>query len=622
MLGVAESPESPITAARLDGALVGLATRLAPRSEPYRVEFLDTARAEGIAVLRHGTCHVMAQAVQRLFGPKVKFGVGPAIDDGFFQDFLLPELSEADLGRIEDEMRRIVAEDFPFERRIISKAQAVTMFADDELKLDLIDDLPDEELSVYIQKERKDLCRGPHLPRTGRVGAFKLLKVSGAYWRGDPTRQQLTRVYGIALPTQEQLDLDLHRRAEAERSDHRRQGPALGLFFFVDEAPGAPIFLPHGTVLFNQLVGFKRELMCKYEYLEVRTPTVLRSRLWERSGHMGHYRDNMFTLKADGEEYAVKPMNCPGAVLVYSSEPRSYRHLPLRFGEFGLVHRNELSGTLAGLLRVRAFTQDDAHLFLRPDQIEEEIIRTVSMYREVYATFGFDSRVALSTRPENRMGDDRLWDQAEDALASALDRLGQAYQRKPDDGAFYGPKIDFGIEDGLGRPWQCGTIQLDFQLPERFDLTYTGEDGRPHRPVMIHPAAMGSIERFMAVLIEEYDGHFPTWLAPVQVLVLPISEKSVDYARAVVRQLAERGLRGEVDPSGERINKKIRNAHARKPPYIVVVGPNEAEAGTISFRDRDQKEQRGIPLNRFVDHLTADVAARRRQPYMAGEFIV
>ncbi len=305
-----------------------------------------------------------------------------------------------------------------------------------------------------------------------------------------------------------------------------------------------------------------------------------------------------------------------------SSEPRSYRHLPLRFGEFGLVHRNELSGTLAGLLRVRAFTQDDAHLFLRPDQIEEEIIRTVSMYREVYATFGFDSRVALSTRPENRMGDDRLWDQAEDALASALDRLGQAYQRKPDDGAFYGPKIDFGIEDGLGRPWQCGTIQLDFQLPERFDLTYTGEAGRPHRPVMIHPAAMGSIERFMAVLIEEYDGHFPTWLAPVQVLVLPISEKSVDYARAVVRQLAERGLRGEVDPSGERINKKIRNAHARKPPHIVVVGPNEAEAGTISFRDRDQKEQRGIPLNRFVDHLTADVAARRRQPYMAGEFIV
>jgi threonyl-tRNA synthetase len=623
--GVPETPEAPITVARVDGILVDLATRLLPRNEPYEVELLSTDTEEGFKVLRHSTCHAMAQAVERIFcKEKVKFGVGPATDDGFYQDFLLPELTEAHLPLIEAEMQRIKEEDFPFERRMVSPAEAVSMFADDYLKLEIIEGLidtqGDELLSVYVQKERNDLCRGPHVPRTGFLGAFKLVAVSGAYWRGDARREQLTRVYGIARPTQAQLEEDLRRHAEAERRDHRRLGPALGLFMFANEAPGAPVFLPYGTIVFNELVAFKRELMRKYGYLEIRTPTLLKRVLWERSGHWSHYKEAMFTLRAEDEDYAVKPMNCPGSVLVYGHEPRSYKSLPLRLGEFGLVHRNELSGTLAGLLRVRAFTQDDAHIYLRPEQIEDEIIRTARMYQELYAAFGFEAKVALSTRPEKRMGDERLWDQAEEALRRALDRLGLAYKVEAGAGAFYGPKVDFKIQDGLGRPWQCGTIQVDFQLPEQFELTFTGEDGRPHRPVIIHPAAMGSVERFMAVLIEEFDGALPTWLAPVQVLALPISNKSSDYAADLVGRLAYLGYRAEADPSNERIGRKIRDAHGRKVPYMLIVGPREAEVNAVSLRDRGEKEGHGIPFDGFLRLLGEDVASRRRQPFNADDF--
>jgi len=618
--GAAAGNGDIVVGARVDGEVVDLNRPLRPRADPYSLEFVDTSTEEGLEILRHSTSHVMTQAVKRLFGDRVQLGVGPATKEGFYQDYDLPELSEDDLPRIEVEMRKIITESNDFVRTEVPKQEALALFAGDELKRELICEIPDQTVTVYRQREYNDLCRGPHVANSAMLGAFKLLRVSGAYWRGDAQRKQLKRIYGLAYPTQEQLDRELARREEAARRDHRLLGADLDLFVFTPLAPGAPVFLPHGTVVYNGLVDLKRVLMRKYGYVEVRTPTILNRRLWEVSGHWEHYRENMFTLTADEDDFAVKPMNCPGSTIVYQSSRRSYRELPLRFGEFGHVHRNELSGVLAGLLRVRAFTQDDAHLYVRPDQIEDEVARTIEMFRELYDIFGFKCRIALSTRPADRMGDESLWDAAEAALEAALRSMNVAYDLKPGDGAFYGPKIDFHIEDCLGREWQCGTCQLDFQLPEKFDLTYVAEDGSPHRPVIIHPAAMGSIERFMAICIEEFEGRFPTWLTPLQVLILPVSVKAADYAGRVFEALSAADLRAEVDNSPDTLGKKIRNAHGRRVPYMLIVGTREAEAETVSVRDHFEQEQRGVRLAAFIERVTDEIRSRRREPHAAREF--
>lgn len=614
-----DGPHRVVTA-KVDGELSDLTRRLEPRTEAYAIELLDTTSDEGMHVLRHSTSHVMSQAVKRLFGNHVQLGVGPATEDGFYQDYDLSELSERDLPAIEAEMRKIVGERNDFIRTEMPKEEALKLFGQDALKCDLISDIPGEAVSVYRQAEYYDLCRGPHVPNSAAIGAFKLLRVSGAYWRGDSRKKQLKRIYGIVFPTQEMLERELIRREEAARRDHRKLGVELGLFHLSDLAPGAPFFLPDGTIVYNELIAYKRKLMRNYGYLEIRTPTILNRSLWEISGHWEHYRENMFTLRADEEDYAVKPMNCPGSTVVYRSRPRSYKEFPIRLGEFGYVHRNELSGVLAGLLRVRAFTQDDAHVYVRSGQIESEVARTIEMFHEIYRTFGFKSRVAFSTRPEKRMGDDRLWDTAEAGLRRALETMEVEYDLKIGDGAFYGPKIDFHIEDCLGRSWQCGTCQLDFQLPEKFDLSYTGEDGGAQRPVIIHPAAMGSIERFMAICIEEFEGRFPTWLAPVQALVLPLSDKSIDYAEIVRGQLDQADLRVEIDRSSETLNKKIRSAHRRRVPYMLVVGPREAEAHTVSVRDRNEYERRNVGIASFIELVRSEIDVRRRVPYEANDF--
>ena len=618
------TPESQVVvAARVDDEIVDLTRRLSPRERPYVVEFVDTATEDGLHVLRHSTSHLMTQAVKRLYGEHVQLGVGPATADGFYQDYDLPELSDGSLPLIEEEMRKIISEQNAFERREVPKSEALAVFAGDELKCELIGEIPSETVTVYRQREHLDLCRGPHVANSAHVGnAFKLLTVSGAYWRGDPRRKQLRRIYGIVYPTQEQLDRELHRLEEVKRRDHRKLGAELELFAFTERAPGAPIFLPHGTVVYNELIALKREKMRQYGYVEVRTPAVLDKELWEISGHWEFYRQNMFTIRDEehDREYAVKPMNCPGSALVYQTRPRSYKDLPMRLGEFGYVHRNELTGVLTGLLRVRAFTQDDAHLYLCPEQIEDEVKRTVRMFGEIYDVFGFKAKVALSTRPQERMGDETLWDQAEAALESALGQMGVEFTVRPGEGAFYGPKIDFQIEDCLGREWQCGTCQLDFQLPEKFGLTYVGQDGKPHRPVIIHPAAMGSIERFMAICIEDFEGRLPTWLSPVQALILPVSDKALDYAGKVLEELTRAGARAEVDTSSAPLGKRIRNAHLRRVPYMLIVGPKEAEAATVSVRDRLEQEQRGVSLSLFVDRLREETSSRRRVPAAAHDF--
>lgn len=612
--------EHKLVGARVDGEIVDLSRLLPKRDTPYKVEFIDTSTDEGMEILRHSTSHLMTQAVKRLFGEKVQLGVGPATKDGFYQDYDLPELTDSDLPRIEEEMHKIVAEGNDFVRLELSKEEALELFPTDELKRELISDIPFEKVSVYRQREYHDLCRGPHVINSSVIGSFKLLRVSGAYWRGDARKKQLKRIYGIATVTEEELKRELTRREERVRRDHRRVGAELGLFIISDLAPGAPLFLPDGTIIYNELIELKRELMRKYGYVEIRTPGILNRKLWEESGHWDHYRENMFTLNVDEEDYAVKPMNCPGSTIVYRSRPHSYREFPLRLGEFGYVHRNELSGVLMGLLRVRAFTQDDAHLYVRPDQIESEVARTVQMFHELYTIFGFKTSVSLSTRPRNRMGDDSLWDRAEGALMAALKSMNVHYELEPGEGAFYGPKIDFHIEDCIGRKWQCGTCQLDYQLPEKFDLSYIAEDGKPERPVILHPTAMGSIERFMAICIEEFVGRFPTWLSPLQALILPVSEKVMQYAESVLDDLRQAKLRAEIDRSSDTLGKKIRNAHIRRVPYMLIVGPKESEARTLSVRDRNEHEQRGVPLDEFICRVGEDITSRRREPYESSDF--
>lgn len=577
------------------------------------VAFLTFEDAEGREVYWHSTAHIMAQAVQRLF-PGTKLAIGPAIEEGFYYDFASPHtFTPEDLAGIEAEMARIIAADLPFERQEISREEARKLFASrgEDYKLELLEDIPPgEPVSVYRQGEFVDLCRGPHVPSTGRIGAVKLLSVAGAYWRGLETREMLQRIYGISFPTAGQVKEYLERLEEAKRRDHRRLGPQLEIFSLHEEGPGFPFFHWKGMILRQELEDYWRREHRRRGYLEIKTPIILSRELWERSGHWDHYRENMYFTKIDGQDYCIKPMNCPGAILVYRSRQHSYRDLPLRLAELGLVHRHEKSGVLHGLLRVRSFTQDDAHIFLLPSQIRDEIINVIDLIDGFYRTFGFSYFVELSTRPPDAMGSPEVWEQATAALKEALEAKGLDYRINEGEGAFYGPKIDFHLRDCLGRTWQCGTVQLDFLMPEKFDLVYIGEDGQKHRPAMIHRVVFGSLERFIGILTEHYGGAFPTWLAPVQVKVLPIADRHHEWAFAVERHLAEAGVRVQVDARNEKIGYKIREAQLEKVPYMLIVGDREAATGTVSVRRREAGDQGAMSLEEFTARLTAEIAAR------------
>ena len=556
----------------------------------------------------HTCSHVLAQAMKRLH-PEVKLAIGPAIENGFYYDFDTPEpFSETQLGELEAEMRKICKEKLKLERFELPRAEAIQFMEEkgEPYKVELIHDLPeDATISFYKQGEFTDLCAGPHLDSTGRIkgNAIKLTACNAAYWRGDSNRQTLQRIYGIAFPKKDELDEYLARIEEAKKRDHRKLGKELGLFMMTEEGPGFPFFLPKGMTLKNTLLEYWRECHKRYGYVEISTPIILNQDLWHRSGHWDHYKDNMYTTVIDGEDYAVKPMNCPGGMLVYKNEPHSYRDLPLRMAELGLVHRHEMSGALHGLFRVRCFTQDDAHIFMTPDQMKEEIKGVVRIFDEIYSTFGLTYQIELSTMPEDHMGEEKVWQFAEETLQAAIQEMGKDFILNPGDGAFYGPKLDFHLADSLGRTWQCGTIQLDFQMPERFELEYVGEDGEKHRPVMIHRALLGSIERFIGVITEHFAGAFPTWLSPVQVKVLPITDRAAAYADQVAAQLDQAGYRVEVDHRNEKIGKKIREAQLEKIPYMLVVGDKEAESGQVAVRARSKGDLGAMDFAAFLAHL-------------------
>ena len=574
-----------------------------------------TARDEkGLAALRHSASHVMAQAVKRLY-PEAKLAIGPSIADGFYYDIDFAEpVAAEDLEKIEAEMKKIVKEALPIERFSLPREEAIALMKEKEepYKVELIEDLPEgEEISFYKQGEFTDLCAGPHLMSTKDVGkAYKLTSIAGAYWRGDEHNKMLTRLYATAFSKKEELEAYLTMIEEAKKRDHRKLGRELGLFMMHEAGPGFPFFLPKGMVLKNTLLEYWREIHKKAGYVEVATPIILNRSLWETSGHWDHYKNNMYTTVIDEQDYAVKPMNCPGGMLTYASEPRSYRDLPLRMGELGLVHRHEKSGQLHGLMRVRCFTQDDAHIFMTPEQIKDEIMGVAKLIDSVYTLFGFQYHVELSTRPEDSMGSDEDWEMATEGLRSALGELGLDYVVNEGDGAFYGPKIDFHLLDAIGRTWQCGTIQLDFQMPQRFELEYIGADGEKHRPIMIHRVAFGSIERFIGILIEHFAGAFPTWLAPVQVKVLPISDKFMDYARQVTEQLDQEGIRVELDVRSEKIGYKIREAQMQKVPYMLVVGQKEAEDGVVAVRSRFLGDEGQKPLEEFITSIKAEIESK------------
>ena len=564
----------------------------------------------GQEAFHHTTSHILAQAIKRLY-PDTKCAIGPAIKDGFYYDFefSFPFTAE-NLGEVEKEMKKIVKEALPLERYTMSRDEAIALMKEknEPYKVELIEDLPeDAELSFYRQGEYVDLCAGPHVANTSVVKAFKLQSVAGAYWRGDENKQMLTRIYGTSFPKAADLDAYLKRMEEARLRDHRKLGKELGLFAIMDEGPGFPFFLPKGMVLKNVLIDYWRKLHRREKYVEISTPMILSRKLWENSGHWDHYKDNMYTTVIDDEDYAVKPMNCPGGMLVYKVEPRSYKDLPMRVGELGLVHRHEKSGQLHGLMRVRCFTQDDAHIFMTADQIRSEIKGVVRLIDEVYAKFGFKYHVELSTRPDDSMGSDEDWEVATEGLRGALEELGMDYVVNEGDGAFYGPKIDFHLEDSIGRTWQCGTIQLDFQMPQRFELEYTGADGEKHRPIMIHRVAFGSIERFIGILIEHYAGKFPTWLAPVQVKVMAVSEKFADYAQKIQDELFDADVRSEIDLRNEKLGYKIREAQMQKIPYMVIIGEKEIEEGTISVRSRDNGELGSLKVEELIAKIKAEV---------------
>ena len=598
------------TAARLNGEVVDLRTVVEDDAD---LEILTFDSEGGKGAFFHTTSHILAQAVKRLY-PDTKLAIGPSIDNGFYYDLdrEVPFVAE-DLEKIGAEMKKIVKEDLPIERFTKPREEAVAYFKEngEPYKVELIEDLPEgEEISFYSQGEFTDLCAGPHLMSTKAVKAFKLTSLAGAYWRGSEKNKMLTRIYGVSYPKKADLDAYLKMMEEARKRDHRKLGKELGLFMMAEEGPGFPFFLPKGMVLKNTLLDYWRELHKKNGYVEISTPIILSRHLWENSGHWDHYKDNMYTTVIDDEDFAVKPMNCPGGMLVYKSEPRSYKDLPLRAGEIGLVHRHEKSGQLHGLMRVRCFNQDDAHIFMTPEQIREEIKGVARLIDEIYSLFGFKYHVELSTRPEDSMGSDEDWEMATEGLRGALDDLGLPYTVNEGDGAFYGPKIDFHLEDSIGRTWQCGTIQMDMQIPQRFDLEYVGADGEKHRPIMIHRVAFGSIERFIGILIEHFAGAFPTWLAPVQVKVLPISDKYTDYGQKVCDALNEAGIRGEIDLRAEKIGYKIREAQMEKIPYMLVVGAKEEEAGAVSVRSRFAGDEGQKSLEGFIEAVKKEIASK------------
>ncbi|MCL4516632.1 MAG: threonine--tRNA ligase [Firmicutes bacterium] len=585
----------------------------------YRIEadapvsMITLDSPEGVEIYRHSISHVMAQAVKRLF-PEVKFAIGPAIENGFYYDFDLPvPLAPGDLPRIEAEMARIVKEALPFKRLEMKKEEALKFFreAGQKYKVELIEALPGEKVSLYQQGDFIDLCLGPHLPSTDRIKAFKLQSIAGAYWRGDSQREMLQRIYGVAFPTQAELDNYLHMLEEAAKRDHRKLGKELDLFSLMDEGPGFPFFHPKGMILRNTLEDFWREEHRKRGYQEVKTPIILNEKLWRQSGHWDHYKENMYFTRIDDEDYAVKPMNCPGGMLLYKREIHSYRDLPLRVAELGLVHRHELSGALHGLMRVRCFTQDDAHIFMLPSQIRSEIEGVIDLADHIYRVFGFEYHVELSTKPENAMGSDEIWEKATASLQEALEGKKMDYRVNEGDGAFYGPKIDFHLRDCLGRTWQCGTIQLDFLMPERFDLTYVGEDGEKHRPVMLHRTIFGSMERFIGILIEHYAGAFPTWLSPVQVKVISVGEAHLPYAREVQKLLDDHRVRVERDERNEKLGYKIREAQMARIPYMLVIGDKEVETASVAVRSRDRGDLGTMPAVDFLNKVTGEIAGKK-----------
>ena len=566
----------------------------------------------------HTCSHILAQAVKRLW-PEVKLAIGPSIDNGFYYDLDAPfAFTPEHLTEIEAEMRKICKEKLKLERFELPREEALKFMEEKEepYKVELINALPaDAHISFYKQGEFVDLCAGPHVDSTGRIkgNGIKLTACNAAYWRGDSNRQTLQRIYGVAFPKKEELDAYLERLEEAKRRDHRKLGKELGLFMMADEGPGFPFFLPKGMVLKNTLLDYWRQCHKRYGYVEISTPIILNQELWHRSGHWDHYKDNMYTTVIDGEDYAIKPMNCPGGMLVYKSEPHSYRDLPLRMAELGLVHRHEMSGALHGLFRVRCFTQDDAHIFMTPAQMKDEIKNVVKLFDEIYSTFGLSYQIELSTMPDDHMGDEKDWRFAEDTLQAAITEMGKDFVINAGDGAFYGPKLDFHLADSLGRTWQCGTIQLDFQMPERFELEYIGEDGERHRPVMIHRALLGSIERFIGVITEHFAGAFPAWLSPVQVKILPVTDRAAEYAKSAAAQLDSEGFRVEVDSRNEKVGKKIREATLEKIPYMLVVGDRDMEAGTVSVRTRAGEDLGAMSLTDFGAMLRGVVDSKARQ---------
>ena len=600
-----------VIAARVNGEVCDLTTELSSDAEGSLLRFSDP---DGARVFRHTASHVLAQAVKHLY-PEAKLTIGPAIDDGFYSDFdVEPAFAPDDLPKLEAEMKKIIKSNLRLERFTLPRDEAIAYMEErnEPYKVELIRDLPEDAvISFYRQGDFVDLCAGPHLFSTGAIKAFSLTSIAGAYWRGDSNRKMLCRIYGTAFPTKDELAAHLERIEEAKRRDHRRLGRELGLFMLTEEGPGFPFFLPKGMVLRNALIDYWREVHHRYGYVEISTPMMLNRALWERSGHWDHYKENMYTTVIDGTDFAVKPMNCPGGMLVYKSELHSYRDLPLRMGELGLVHRHELSGALHGLFRVRCFTQDDAHIFMTWDQMKDEIKNVVRLFDEVYSVFGLTYNIEVSTMPEDHIGEKADWDFATETLKEAVDELGKSYTINEGDGAFYGPKLDFHLSDSLGRTWQCGTIQLDMQLPERFELEYTGADNEKHRPVMIHRVVLGSIERFIGIITEHFAGAFPLWLSPVQVKVLPVSTYFNDYAEKVARELDGAGLRVECDTRNEKIGYKIREAQLSKIPYMLVVGEREAEAGTVSVRARQEADGGVMSVSDFCERAKAEIAERR-----------
>lgn len=607
---ISNSLAKDVLVAKVDGELTDIRNNI---TDGTQVEFFTKADKEGLFTLRHTAAHVMAQAIQHLY-PGTKFAIGPAIDDGFYYDLESDHVfSQEDFAAIEKEMAKIAKANLPIEKKILSRNEALEFFRsrNQDYKVILIQDLPEDAIiSTYTQGDFTDLCRGPHVRSTGKLKVFKLMTVAGAYWRGDEHNKMLQRIYATAFFDKEELDRFLFVRAEAEKRDHRKLGKQLNLFSFHEEGPGFPFFHPKGMVIRNELIAYERELFREFGYEEIMTPIILSKKLWLQSGHWDHYKENMYFTQIDEEDYAVKPMNCPGGILYYKTNQHSYRELPKRVGEFGIVHRHELHGALHGLFRVRVFTQDDAHIFMTQDQMKDEVIKTMEMYRKLYSVFGLEYHVELSTRPENSMGSEELWEISTNALRDAVEAAGVPYVINEGDGAFYGPKLDFHIKDCLGRTWQCGTIQMDMQLPERFDVNYVGEDGEKHRAVMLHRAGYGSLERFIGILIEHFAGAFPSWIAPVQVKVVPLTEKHMNYARSVADALSASNVRVEIEEGNDTLGYKIRKAQMEKVPYTLVVGDKEMNGHTVSVRSRKNGDEGSLPVAIFVSNLIREIRDR------------